>query len=128
MAVWVLDEGFEALPDLVRAREAAKQDQMRARQSVEQVSAALRAASTVRSETLDACYLIWVADGSGCHASGLSARSRAHAATCSASGASINVLGKWPINRLIGHSHEGTPRYHSDPECRQTGSNRAVAN
>ena len=30
-AVWVSDEGSEALRDLVRAREAAKQDQMRAR-------------------------------------------------------------------------------------------------
>src|SRR5215831_8785405 len=30
-AVWVPDEGSEALRDLVRAREAAKQDQMRAR-------------------------------------------------------------------------------------------------
>ena len=31
-AVWVPDEGSEALRDLVRAREAAKQDQTRARQ------------------------------------------------------------------------------------------------
>jgi transposase len=30
-AVWVPDEGSEALRDLVRAREAAKQDQLRAR-------------------------------------------------------------------------------------------------
>jgi hypothetical protein len=31
MAVWIPDEGSEALRALVRAREAAKQDQMRAR-------------------------------------------------------------------------------------------------
>ena len=30
-AVWVPDEGSEALRDLVRAREAAKQDELRAR-------------------------------------------------------------------------------------------------
>jgi len=30
-AVWVPDEGSEALRDLVRARESAKQDQLRAR-------------------------------------------------------------------------------------------------
>ena len=34
-AVWVPDEGSEALRDLVRAREAAKQDQMRARHRLE---------------------------------------------------------------------------------------------
>ena len=52
-AVWVPDEGSEALRDLVRAREAAKQDQMRAA-SVEQVPATLRSASTIRRQAMDA--------------------------------------------------------------------------
>ena len=44
-AVWVPDDGSEALRDLVRAREAAKQDQLRARHRSEQVPAALGPAS-----------------------------------------------------------------------------------
>ena len=36
-AVWVPDEGHEALRDLVRAREAAKQDQLGARHRLKQV-------------------------------------------------------------------------------------------
>ena len=84
-AVWVPDEGSEALRDLVRAREAAKQDQMRARHSVEQVPSALRPASTNRRESVDAplsdlgCAAALHADRSGGHAAGLSARGRAHA-------------------------------------------------
>ncbi len=53
-AVWVPDEGSEALRDLVRTREAAKQDQLRARHRLSKVSAALRPAPTFRSEIMDA--------------------------------------------------------------------------
>ena len=49
--MWIPDGGSEALRDLVRAREAAKQDQMRAA-SVEQVPAALRSASTIRRQAI----------------------------------------------------------------------------
>jgi hypothetical protein len=44
-AVWVLDEKNEALRDLVRVREAAKQDQLRHRHQVGELSAAARLAS-----------------------------------------------------------------------------------
>ena len=52
-AVWVPDEGSEALRDLVRAREAAKQDQMRARHRLSKFLLALRPATALRSQTVD---------------------------------------------------------------------------
>jgi transposase len=60
-AVWVLDEGSEALRDLVRAREAAKQDQTRARHRLSKflLRSGQRPPSGVRSWTRP--YLIWVA-------------------------------------------------------------------
>jgi transposase len=60
-AVWVPDEGSEALRDLVRAREAAKQDQMRARHRLSKffLRAGKRPPSGVRPWTRP--YLIWVA-------------------------------------------------------------------
>jgi hypothetical protein len=60
-AVWVPDEGSEALRDLVRAREAAKQDQMRARHRLSKflLRSGQRPPSGVRSWTRP--YLIWVA-------------------------------------------------------------------
>jgi transposase len=59
-AVWVPDEGSEALRDLVRAREAAKQDQLRARHRSEQVSVAYGSASGAWGEGVDAGLLAWV--------------------------------------------------------------------
>jgi transposase len=60
-AVWVPDEGCEALRDLVRVREAAKQDQTRARHRLSKflLRAGQRPPSGVRPWTRP--YLIWVA-------------------------------------------------------------------
>jgi len=60
-AVWVPDAGSEALRDLVRAREAAKQDQMRARHRLSKflLRSGQRPPSGVRPWTRP--YLIWVA-------------------------------------------------------------------
>jgi transposase len=60
-AVWVPDEGSEALRDLVRAREAAKQDQMRARHRLSKflLRSGQRPPSGVRPWTRP--WLIWVA-------------------------------------------------------------------
>jgi transposase len=52
-AVWVPDEGSEALRDLVRAREAAKQDQLRARHRLSKFLAAYRSAARSGSEGVD---------------------------------------------------------------------------
>jgi len=61
MVVWVPDEGSEALRDLVRAREAAKQDQTRARHRLSKfvLRSGQRPPSSVRPRTRP--YLIWVA-------------------------------------------------------------------
>jgi transposase len=58
--VWVPDEGSESLRDLVRAREAAKQDQMRARHRLSKflLRTGQRPASGVKSWTL--AYMAWV--------------------------------------------------------------------
>ena len=60
-AVWVPDEGSEALRDLVRAREAAKQDQTRARHRLSKflLRSGQRAPTGVMPWTRP--YLIWVA-------------------------------------------------------------------
>src|SRR5260370_35007565 len=60
-AVWVPDAGSEALRDLVRTREAAKQDQMRARHRLSKflLRSGQRPPSGVRPWTRP--YLIWVA-------------------------------------------------------------------
>ncbi len=60
-AVWVPDEGSEVLRDLVRAREAAKQDQMRARYRLSKflLRSGQRPPTGVRPWTR--LYLIWVA-------------------------------------------------------------------
>ena len=103
-AVWVPDDGSEALRDLVRAREAARQDQMRARHRLSKFLLRSEPASTHRGETMDAplsdphsvwrrsrdegCSAALHTDRSGGHAAGLSARGRAHAGTGGASGAS----------------------------------------
>jgi transposase len=60
-AVWVPDEGSEALRDLVRAREAAKQDQLRARHRLGKLllRSGQRSPSGIRPWTRP--YLIWVA-------------------------------------------------------------------
>jgi transposase len=59
-AVWVPDEGSEALRDLVRAREAAKQDQLRARHRLSKflLRSGQRPAPGVKAWTQ--AYLTWV--------------------------------------------------------------------
>lgn len=59
-AVWVPDEGSEALRDLVRAREAAKQDQLRARHRLSKflLRSGERPAQGVKAWTLG--YMAWV--------------------------------------------------------------------
>jgi transposase len=59
-AVWVPDAGHEALRDLVRARETAKKDQLRARHRLGKflLRRGLRAAAGVKSWT--AKHLLWV--------------------------------------------------------------------
>jgi transposase len=77
--VWVPDEGSESLRDLVRAREAAKQDQMRARHRLSKflLRTGQRPASGVKSWTL--AYMAWVRQirytqaGLGIHTAGLCA-------------------------------------------------------
>jgi transposase len=58
--VWVPDEGSEALRDLVRAREAAKQDQLRARHRLSKflLRSGQRPAADVKAWTL--AYMAWV--------------------------------------------------------------------
>jgi transposase len=58
--VWVPDEGSEALRDLVRAREAAKQDQLRARHRLSKflLRAGQRLAARMKAWTL--AYMAWV--------------------------------------------------------------------
>ena len=51
--VWVPDAAHEALRDVVRAREAAKKDQLRARHRLGQVSAATRSVPAPRHDPLD---------------------------------------------------------------------------
>ena len=59
-AVWVPDEGSEALRDLVRAREAAKQDQLRARHRLSKflLRSGQRPVAGVKAWTLG--YMAWV--------------------------------------------------------------------
>jgi len=59
-AVWVPDEGTEALRDLVRAREAAKQDQLRARHRLSKflLRTGQRPASGIKAWTQR--YMAWV--------------------------------------------------------------------
>jgi transposase len=59
-AVWVPDEGSEALRDLVRAREAAKQDQLRARHRLSKflLRSGQRPAAGMKAWTLG--YMAWV--------------------------------------------------------------------
>lgn len=59
-AVWVPDEGSEALRDLVRAREAAKQDQLRARHRLSKflLRSGQRPAVGMKAWTLG--YMAWV--------------------------------------------------------------------
>jgi transposase len=80
-AVWVPDAAHEALRDLVRAREAAKKDQLRA-PSARQISAAPRTAAVDEDDGVDPAAPgvdppgAVRAPGPGGHAAGLSARSR----------------------------------------------------
>jgi transposase len=94
-AVWVPDEGSEALRDLAGAREAAKQDQLRARHRLGKflLRSGHRPPSGVRAWTHLQADL-GIADtlytgGSRVHATGLSARSRTHARTGSATGGGL---------------------------------------
>jgi transposase len=92
-AVWVPDAGSEALRDLVRAREAAKQDQLRARHRLGKflLRSGQRPPSGIRPWTPLSdlgCAATLPTDGSGGHAGRLSARSRAYARASSAAGAS----------------------------------------
>jgi transposase len=59
-AVWVPDEGSESLRDLVRAREAAKQDQLRARHRLSKflLRTGQRPAAGVKAWTQP--YMVWV--------------------------------------------------------------------
>ncbi len=59
-AVWVPDEGSEALRDLVRAREAAKQDQLRSASPAEQIFAALGSTSRPGREGVEQTYMAWI--------------------------------------------------------------------
>jgi transposase len=59
-AVWVPDEGSEALRDLVRAREAAKQDQLRARHRLSKFLLRMGQRPAVGMKAWTAPYLAWV--------------------------------------------------------------------
>ena len=91
-AVWVPDEGSEALRDLVRAREAAKQDQLRARHRLSKFLLRIGPASGAGDEGMDAAYLAWVRQihfaqpAQEATLAGLSARGRAHGRAGAAAG------------------------------------------
>jgi transposase len=59
-AVWVPDEGSEALRDLVRAREAAKQDQLRARHRLSKFLLRAGRRPAMRLKAWTERYLAWV--------------------------------------------------------------------
>ena len=59
-AVWVPDEGSEALRDLVRAREAAKQDQLRARHRLSKFLLRTGQRPAVGMKAWTAPYMAWV--------------------------------------------------------------------
>ena len=92
-AVWVPDEGSEALRDLVRTREAGS---VAGSSSAEQIPAALGSASADWNQAVDAslsdlgCAVTLHTDGSGGDAARLSARSRTHARTGGATGTCIS--------------------------------------
>jgi hypothetical protein len=109
-AVWVPDEGSEALRQAGSDASTA---------SAEQVPAALRSASAIWSKAMDASlsdlgYAVALhTDSSGGHAAGLSARGRAHAGTGSASGAGHHGSGQAGL-ALVTTSHQrftGTARH-----------------
>jgi transposase len=105
-AVWVPDEGSEALRDLVRAREAAKQDQMRVRHRLSKflLRSGQRPPTGVRPWTRPLSdrgrAATFHTDSSGGHAPGLSARGRAHAGAGSAPGASHHGSGQVDLARV----------------------------
>jgi transposase len=59
-AVWVPDEGSEALRDLVRAREAAKQDQLRARHRLAKFLLRMGQRPAAGMKAWTAPYMAWV--------------------------------------------------------------------
>ena len=59
-AVWVPDEGSEALRDLVRAREAAKQDQLRARHRLSKFLLRVGQRPAAGMKAWTAPYMTWV--------------------------------------------------------------------
>ena len=59
-AVWVPDEGSEALRDLVRAREAAKQDQLRARHRLGKFLLRMGQRPAMGMKAWTAPYMAWV--------------------------------------------------------------------
>jgi transposase len=59
-AVWVPDEGSESLRDLVRAREAAKQDQLRARHRLSKFLLRMGQRSAAGMKAWTAPYMAWV--------------------------------------------------------------------
>ena len=59
-AVWVPDEGSESLRDLVRAREAAKQDQLRARHRLAKFLLRMGQRSAAGMKAWTAPYMAWV--------------------------------------------------------------------
>lgn len=59
-AVWVPDEGSESLRDLVRAREAAKQDQLRARHRLAKFLLRMGQRPAVGMKAWTAPYMAWV--------------------------------------------------------------------
>src|ERR1035441_397267 len=119
-AVWVPDEDSEALRDLVRQREAAKQDQLRAA-SADQVPSPYGSTSTAGTEGLDrALYEVARADplhaaGAGSHATGLYERSRAH------------VRAGQAIGRGHPRSGEAGPTAHAGRDSGPAGSARCGA-
>jgi hypothetical protein len=125
-AVWVPDEGSEALRDLVRTREAGS---VAGSSSAEQIPAALGPASTVWNQAVDAplsdlgCAVTLHTDGSGGDAARLSARSRAHARTGGATGTSHHRGGQAGLARVTAsHQRSTSPaRYRRYLGCDHRG-------
>ena len=107
-AVWVPDEGSEALRDLVRQREAAKQDQLRARHRLTKFLLRTGRRAPLGAEGVDGTFLgvdpaaSLHAAGTRSHISGLSERSAPYGRTSQAAGTDDPGSGEGCTGRSAG--------------------------
>ena len=120
-AVWVPDEASEALRDLVRQREAAKQDQLRARHRLTKFLLRTGQRPPLGLKPWTERYMRWLAQvryaqpGAGSHATGLHERIRAYECASQA------------IGRSHSRSGQAGAAGHAGTDPRAAGSVRGVA-